>query len=266
MKLSLSWPVATAAVVILLSGCAVPIAADLDEGSANRVVVTLDEGGITATKEPDPDHEGRWRITVQKNDGPSAVALLDDSNLPPSPTPGVLDALGDGSIVPSRASEHARLVAGTAGELERSFREVDGILAARVHLAVPPKDVLLIGGQTQLPTASVLLRHRGPTLPLSELDIQRLVAGAVPGLDPKHVSVVATPVAGTRTSTDRPLAHFGPITVTRSSLTPLRVAVAAIVAFDLALLAAVVFGWLRLRRAELALEAARDEAASGGAT
>ncbi len=265
MRTSRSW-LAAAPVAALLAGCAVPVAADLDEGNANRVVVVLDEGGITATKEPDPDNEGRWRITVQKNDSPGAVALLEDNNLPPPAAPGVLEALGDGSIVPSRASEHARLVAGTAGELERSFREVDGILAARVHLAVPPKDTLTLGSETKPPTASVLLRHRGPTLPLAELDVQRLVAGAVSGLEPQQVSVVATPVPGSRAPTDRALTHLGPITVTRSSLPPLRIAVGAIVAFDLALLAAVLLAWLRLRRAELALDTARDDAASGDAT
>ena len=261
-----SWPSAGSLIALLLAGCTVPVAADLDEGNANRVVVALDDGGITATKEPDPDHEGRWRITVQKTDGPTAVALLEQSNLPPPPTPGVLEALGDGSIVPSRTSEHARLVAGMAGDLERSLQEVNGILAARVHLAVPPQDGLNIGSHSQAPTASVLLRHRGPTPPLTEVDVQRLVSGAVPGLDAQHVSVVATLVPEPRTQAERSLAHFGPITVTRSSLPPLRIAVGAIVAFDLALLVAVVLAWLRLRKAELALEEARDESVSGGAT
>ncbi len=261
-----SWFAATAVAVLALGGCSTPIAADLDEGDANRVVVALDEGGVTATKEPDPDHEGRWRISVPRNEGPTAVMLLEQSNLPPAPTPGVLEALGDGSIVPSRASEHARLVAGTAGELERSFREVDGVLAARVHLSVPRQDALSLGAQPEAPTASVLLRHRGPTPPLSEADVQRLVAGAVSGMIPEQVSVIATPVPGPRTLPDRALARFGPITVTRASLTPLRIAVGAIVVFDITLIVAVLLAWLRVRRAELALEEARDDGTAGGAT
>ena len=257
MRPSTSWLAVALLLPLTLGGCTVPVAADLDEGSANQVVVALDEGGVNATKERDPDSEGRWRVTVPQSDGLTAAAILEQNNLPPDAAPGVLDALGDGSLVPSRASEHARLVAGTAGELERSLREVDGILAARVHLAVPPKDALSLGQAPQSPTASVLLRHHGATLPLTEADIQRLVAGAVPGLAPDHVSVVATPVPDARSPVDRSLTHFGPITVTRSSLPPLRVVVGAVVAINLALLVAVLLAWLRLRRTQLALEDAR---------
>ena len=259
-------PCLMVAVVLLLTGCATAVAADLDENVANEIVVALVQSGVVATKEPDPDHEGRWRVTVPSSDGSTAIAVLEQRNLPPETTTGVLAALGDGSIVPSRASEHARLVAGTAGELERSLRDVDGVLEARVHLAVPPSDALALGSAPQSPTASVLIRHSGPTSPLPEGDVQRLVAGAVAGLTPEHVSVVATPAPTARQPAERPLAHFGPITVTRASLPPLRVAVGAIVAIDLSLLAAVLIAWMRLRRTQLALEQARVDTASDATT
>jgi len=254
------------AVAFLLTGCATAVAADLNENVANEIVVALVESGVAAAKEPDPDHEGRWRVTAPRNDGSTAIAVLEKRNLPPEATTGVLDALGDGSIVPSRTSEHARLVAGTAGELERSLRDVDGVLEARVHLAVPPVDTLALGSTPQSPTASVLIRHSGPTPPLSEGDVQRLVAGAVAGLVPEHVSVVATPVPNARQPAERSLAHFGPLTVTRASLPPLRIAVGAIVAIDLSLLAAVLIAWMRLRRTQLALEQTRVDAASDATT
>jgi type III secretion protein J len=174
----------------------------------------------------------------------------------------VLEALGEGALVPSRTSEHARLVTGMAGELERSLRDVEGVLAARVHLAVPPKDALGIGDTPEAPTASVLLRHRGATPPMTQSDIQRLVAGAVPGLSAEEVSVVTTPVPEALTRRERPLAHFGPITVARTSLTSLRIAVAIVVTVLLGLLAAVVGAWLRLRRVQLALDEARAGASA----
>jgi type III secretory pathway lipoprotein EscJ len=42
----------------LLAGCAVPVAAGLDEPDANKVVVALDQAGVDAVKDADPQVEG----------------------------------------------------------------------------------------------------------------------------------------------------------------------------------------------------------------
>src|SRR5690606_39535045 len=65
----------------------------------------------------------------------------------------------DLSIVPSRLAEHARWSLGVAGELERSLRAVDGVLTARVHLAVPPRDSLAPEAAPERPSAAVLVRQ-----------------------------------------------------------------------------------------------------------
>ncbi|MGJ8868858.1 hypothetical protein, partial [Salmonella enterica] len=88
-------------------------------------------------------------------------------------------------------------------------------------------------------SASVLLRHRGSTPPIAGAEIQRLVAGAVPGLDAEAVSVVASPALGSGLSPEKNLRRVGPITVTRASLSPLRALVAGAVALNLALLVAI---------------------------
>src|SRR6185436_18217123 len=102
----------------------------------------------------------------------------------------ILEALGKGSVVPSRAAEHARVVTGTGDELERSLRGLDGVLSARVHLGVPAHDPLALEEKAPVATASVLIRHRGATPPIAAGEVQRLVSGAVSGLAPDQVSVV----------------------------------------------------------------------------
>jgi type III secretory pathway lipoprotein EscJ len=92
------------ALALWVGGCSVPIAANLDEGDANRVVVALQTEGVAAQKEHDPDGEGRWRVTVTRDDASAAVTVLGAESLPPPSTPGVLEAVGKGSIVPSRMS------------------------------------------------------------------------------------------------------------------------------------------------------------------
>ncbi len=251
--------VALAAVGASAGGCSAPIAADLAEREANEAVVALEASGVAATKEPDPAHEERWRVTVPRREAAPAVAVLQARGLPRPEAPGVLDALGAGSLVPSRSAEHARLVAGTSGELERSLLGIDGMLAARVHLAVPPRDALSLDPHPLEPSASVLLQHRGATPPVGVADVQRLVAGAVPGLGPERVSVVTTPVANTTTPAAG-FARLGPIAVTRGSLGPLRWVGAGALCAQLLLLFGAVALWFKLRRTQRALEALRSTA------
>jgi type III secretion protein J len=235
------------ALILLASACSVPIAADLGEADANQVVVALEENGVAAKKQVDPSTEGRWQVVVARDDASSAARVLKHEELPPPGSPRLLEALGKGSIVPSRTSEHARLVAGTAGELERSLHGIDGILAARVHLALPHADPLAMQ-QQHAPSASVLLRHRGASCPLSGDDVKRLVAGAVAGLSAERVSVVTTPVAALQPRPERQLAHFGPITVARSSMPALRALVGAAVGLNVLLIAVLLLVWSRMRR------------------
>jgi type III secretion protein J len=128
-----------------LAGCAVPIAAGLEEGDANRVVVALDHAGIDAAKEADPGVEGRFRVTVPRDDASRALTTMADEQLPRTKSRGLLEAADRGQLVPSQAAEHAQLVAGLSGELERTLSGIEGVLAARVHMNLPPRDGLRDG-------------------------------------------------------------------------------------------------------------------------
>lgn len=245
--------VASSALAALLTGCSVPIAVGLDESDANHAVVALERSGVAAEKERDPEVEGRWRISVARDDASSAAVILSSESLPPPASPGVLETLGQGSIVPSRTAEQAKFVTGVAGELERSLRSLDGVVSVRVHLAVPAQDALIPDEAPIPPSASVLLRHRGPTPPIAPSDVQRLVAGAVPGLTPAQVSVVTLPVPIAARPIERELSRFGPVTVTRSSVFSLRTIVGGALLLNLGLLGALILVWARARRAESSL-------------
>jgi type III secretion protein J len=235
---------------LVLAGCAVPVAGALDDGEANRVVVALDRASVDATKEPDPAADNRWRVLVSRDDVPRALSTLRDEELPRTPPAGVLDAVGKGSLVPSEAAEHAQLVAGIAGDLERSLEGVDGVLSARVHLSLPeasplhdPRD-----GVATRPSASVLLAHRGSTPPLSSDSVQRLVAGGVAGMVPADVTVVLVSHAAPAAVPGGGLGHVGPIAVARTSLRELQAALVALVAMVALLSAATLLLYSRLAR------------------
>jgi type III secretory pathway lipoprotein EscJ len=216
---------------------------------------------VASDKERDPDSEGHWRVEVARDDASSAAAVLAAESLPPVASPGVLDTLAQGSIVPSRLSEQAKLTVGIAGELERSLRALDGVVSVRVHLAVPPRDALEPTEQLQAPSASVLLRHRGPTPPLAPSEIQRLVAGAVPGLALRDIAVVSASVPALARLPEKELARFGPVTVTRASMSALRWTVGAALLLNFALLSALLALRARLRKVETQLTEARGDSA-----
>jgi type III secretion protein J len=217
---------------VAVSACAVPVANNLDEGEANRVVVTLDQAGIDASKEADPGAEGRFRVNVPRDDAARALATMADEQLPRAKAHGVLDATDRGQLVPSQAAEHAQLVAGLAGDLERTLADAPGVLSARVHLNVPARDPLRDGPAPKA-TASVLVEHRGTTPPIAPESIQRLVAGGAPGLSPADVTVVFVPHPPRAQGSRLELGHVGPIAVARGSVTLLKAALASLVALVL---------------------------------
>jgi type III secretion protein J len=246
------------AVLSFGTGCSSVVASDLPESEANRALVALEEHGVSAEKDRDPETEGRFRVTVARDDATAAASVLEHASLPSHENPGVLQSLGSGSMVPSRLAEHARLLSGISGELEATLQAVDGVVSARVHLAAAEQGPLDAPAPTR-PSASVLIRHRGASLPLAASDVQRLVAGAVSGLAPSDVSVVSTPAPPATRAIASELRRFGPIAVTRASLSPLRAVAAGAVLLNLALLSAVLVLWSKLKRAEDALGQARAE-------
>jgi len=242
----LSSPLAIA-FLVALAGCAVPVATGLDEGDANRVLVALDHAGIDAAKEIDPTAEGRFRVSVPRDDAARALSAMADEQLPRPKVRGLLDAADRGQLVPSQAAEHAQLVAGLAGELERTLGSVEGVLAARVHMNLPPRDSLRDGPPARS-SASVLVEHRGSTPPLAGEAIQRLVAGGAPGLAPADVAVVFVAHTARTSAARADVAHVGPIAVARGSMTLLKTSLVGLTLLVVGLAAAILALYARLAR------------------
>ncbi len=230
-----------------LAGCAVPVAAGLEEGDANRVVVALDQAGLDAAKESDPTVEGRFRVTVPRDEASRALATMADEQLPRAKTHGVLDAADRGQLVPSQAAEHAQLVRGLAGELERTLGNLEGVLSARVHMNLPPRDALRDGPPLKA-SASVLVEHRGTAPPLAPESVQRLVAGGAPSLNASDVVVVFVAHPARPANLRSEVSHVGPIAVARGSTNTLKIALASLVLLVLVLAAATLALYAKVTR------------------
>jgi type III secretion protein J len=259
----------SAVLCALVAACSVPVAGGLDDSEANRVFVALDRSSVEATKEPDPTADGKWRVSVMRDELPRALSVLRAEDLPRSDPPTVLDSMGKGALVPSELAEHAQLVAGMAGELERSLEGIEGILRARVHLNVPSPSALRpsglpagLGGDQPLGSASVLIEHRGAIPPISADAVQRLVAGGVPGLLPTDVAVVMVaqqgppPVGVDGAAPAGPLAHVSSLGSSRE----LRAALVTLIALVAVLACLTLVLYTRISR----LKGARAELARDG--
>jgi type III secretion protein J len=231
-------------VTFVATGCTVPVAVGLDEQDANRVANALSESGIAADKSPDPDAEHKWRVDVLRDDAPRAVSVLSDENLPRTRAPGLLEALDSHALVPSRSSEHTKLLAGMSGELERTLTGLTGVVSARVHLAVPAPDNLS-AAEPPIPSASVLLQYRGERAPIPAGDVQRLIAGAVPGLSAERVAVVEAPVSTAPRAAE--IVRLGPFATTKGSARKLKLLLGGAALLNVVLIAFVGVLWNRVR-------------------
>ena len=226
-------------VVVLALGCSIPIQHGLDETAANEMLTSLERAGIEASKNRDDD--GAFAVMVAKGDALRAMELMRSLGLPRGPRAGFGEIYKQPSLVPSPTEERARYVEALAGEIARTLETVEGVVGARVHLVLPEPDPLAVDGKPRVPAqAAVLLKTRaGRPAPIGERDVQKLVAGSVPGLDPLAVAVVVTSAPEVAAAPGANLVALGPLRMTPDSRGALLVGTGAVCAL-VALLACLV--------------------------
>ncbi len=158
---------------------------DLDPGDSARVVSQLESSGVPYELR----HEGGF-IYVPNDQVLRTRMALAEQGLPSGGSIGYeifdnSDALGTTNF-----SQNVNLVRALEGELARTIRSIDSIKSARVHLVLPKRE--LFTRDRQEPSASVLLQVRGAGSPSrgQVAAIQRLVASAIPDLNPRRVSII----------------------------------------------------------------------------
>ncbi|MDW8362927.1 MAG: secretion protein [Myxococcales bacterium] len=238
----------------LVAGCEAAVATGLSETEADEIVVALDRVGIAASKErTGTGDEARFEVRTAQADVPGALVALRAVSLPRVRETSLTELFGGGGLVPTPVEERARLAAALGGELARSLESVDGVLDARVHVALPePQPLRAPGQEPPRPRASVLVRHRADARPPDEASVRALVAGAVDGLRPEDVSVVAVAAAVRAPAPEAGLVRMGPVAVSRGSLPAFRALAAAALGTNLLLAGALVFVLVRRRRSRSA--------------
>lgn len=164
----------------------------VDEPQADQVLVALADAGLPARKERAGSEDGGFTVVVPPSEAPAARTVLSARDLPRARPPGFSELFGSPGLVPTPLEEHARYLHALSGELERTFASLDGVLGARVHLALPVPDPLRPDVRGA-PRAAVLLKCRPETRAALEAQVEglrRVVAGAADGLDPSSVAIL----------------------------------------------------------------------------
>jgi len=158
--------------------------AGLPEAEKSRVLDALRNSGVNVALDPVTGD-----VLVPTENYHSSRMTLAAQGLPQSAATGYdqLDSIQMGS---SRSVEAARLKQSQELELARSISEIDMVISARVHLALPDKEVFV--RQQAEPTASIFIQlARGRSLGKSQINaILHLVSASVPSLNKENVSVV----------------------------------------------------------------------------
>lgn len=156
----------------------------LSDRERASVVASLEQNTVDYTIDP-----ATGMIKVAEDDLYRARMLVaSDGGLAAVDTGGeMLDSIPLGA---SRTLEGERLRLSREHELQRTILEIDGIEAARVHLATPERSVFL--RENDSPSASVMVRLvRGRSLDPAQVNaIVNLVSGSVAGLASANVRVV----------------------------------------------------------------------------
>lgn len=174
---------------LMLASCAkqVPLFSDLREEEANEVMAALLEREVPCTKVP--GKEDKWALQVDAEDFPFAMQTLQAMGLPRQSFQRMGEIFQKSGLVSSPTEERVRFIYALSQELSETFMKIDGVVAARVHIALPDTDPL--AEETNPASAAVFIKCRpGYNLASSTQDLKSLVTRSVEGLKSDNVELV----------------------------------------------------------------------------
>ncbi|WP_162418171.1 type III secretion system inner membrane ring lipoprotein SctJ [Candidatus Thiodiazotropha endoloripes] len=174
-------------ILLLLAGCNdESLYSGLDEVEANEMIALLSNAGIVSYKAKNSDE--RYTVSTHRNNFADAIDLLKTSGYPKNRFESLGDVFKKEGFVSSPLEERARLNYAQSQELSRTIESIDGVILARVHLAIPKENKLEYDVKPS--SASVFIKHRrGIDLSDRESQIKALLVNSITGLPYENVTV-----------------------------------------------------------------------------
>ena len=171
---------------LLLAGCGYDtLYSDLDEQQANEMLALLLGHDVAARKSRS---DKAWQLEIGEADLPIAMEILKSRGYPRENFESLGQVFKKEGFVSSPLEERARLLHGLSQELSRTLAQIDGVIVARVHLAIPERRAL---SDTRNPSsASIFIKHRADAeIAMQTAAIKALVVNSVEGLPYENVTV-----------------------------------------------------------------------------
>jgi len=166
-------------------GARVDLLAASTEGEANEVLSALLDAGMDARK---TTTKAGIAVNVDATQVARALDVLKARGLPRERFDGMGQIFRKEGLVSSPLEERARYVYALSQELTNTLSQMDGVLAARVHVVLPERGG--VGEITTPSTAAVFIKHQaGYSLDALQPQIRKLVTHAIPGLTEDRVSI-----------------------------------------------------------------------------
>jgi type III secretion protein J len=182
---------AALALTLLVAACTQQeLYGQLSERQANEMVAVLRNADLHAEKKQRDNN--RFALTTSSSDFSRAVELLHGAGYPRDQFETLGGVFKKEGFVSTPLEERARFMHALSQELSNTIANIDGVVVARVHLAVPEKDPL--SDKPKTAAASVFIKHRaGVDLAAHLGRIKALVVNSVEGLPYDAVTVITFP-------------------------------------------------------------------------
>lgn len=187
---------AVALVGVMLVACKDDLYSGLSQRDANEMMAVLAGVGIPASREV--SENGTYVLRVEKDQFPAAIKSLSEHGYPRDKFRTVGELFPGTSMIVSPFEQRTRYIFGLNQELSQTISEFEGVVNARVHVALPDRDASLVATPVK-PSASVVIHFRPEVHPEQlSAHVRSVIATAVPGLDSRNVSVAMVPAKGTQ--------------------------------------------------------------------
>lgn len=176
---------------VVLTGCDEQVLySDLTEKDANEMVSLLLKYQLNAEKLVGKN--SRYSVATTTGHFAQAYELLAANGLPKTSFATVHDVFDKNQLVSSKLAIRARYNYAVEQEMSHTLSIIDGVLSARVHLAVPESDPL--AESVPESSAAVLIKHREDTDLTPYIgQIKALVINGIENLPYENVTVALFP-------------------------------------------------------------------------
>lgn len=158
---------------------------DLDPADAAAIVASLEERGIKHKLT-----DGGTAILVRAREADAVRLALINAQAPINGLVG-FELFDESDMGLTDFSQRIKFQRALQGELARTIATIDGVAAVRVHLSIPEQSYFR--GAVATPKAAVTITPKAGVRfddKAKIIGVQRLVAAAVPGLEPQNVAIL----------------------------------------------------------------------------